>query len=120
MQERWTALQASILLGLVWAVLHYVPLAEAHRSLTWIAWWSLFTIAFRVLIVWLYNKTGKSVFGIIVFHATFNIAWQLFPINGSFWDPRITAIIMALAALVVTVVWGPRTLARTTGRSMPL
>lgn len=112
MQERWNALQASILLGSVWAVCHYVPLVEAQRSVTWIAWWSLFTIAFRVIIVWIYNNTGKSVFGVAVFHATFNVAWQLFPINGSSWDPRVTGLLTACAATIVTVVWGPRTLAR--------
>ncbi len=37
MQARWKALQAGILLGLVWAVWHWVPLLQAHRSLTWIA-----------------------------------------------------------------------------------
>ncbi len=99
MQERWSALRASILLGLFWAVFHYIPLAEAHRSLGWIAWWSLFTIAFRVLIVWIYNNTGRSVFGAAVFHATFNITWQLFPTNGSFWDPRVTGLIMTFVAL---------------------
>ncbi len=31
MQGRWNALQASILLGLVWATWHIVPLVQAHR-----------------------------------------------------------------------------------------
>jgi uncharacterized protein len=112
MQERWNAIQASILLGSVWAVYHYVALGEAHRSVTWIAWWSLFTIALRVLIVWLYNNTGKSVFGVSIFHATFNVTWQLFPNNGSSWDPHVTALLTVGVATIVTVVWGPRTLAR--------
>ncbi len=112
MQERWNAVRASILLGSFWAVFHYVPLAEAHRPVGWIAWWSLFTIAFRVLIVWIYNNTGKSVFGAALFHATFNITWQLFSNNGSSWDPRITGLITAFVVIIVTVRWGPRTLAR--------
>ncbi len=112
MQDRWSALHAGILLGSVWAVWHIVPLIQAHRPSAWIAWWCLFTVAERVLIVWLYNNTGKSVFGTAAFHATFNVAWQLFPINGSYWDPRITGIIVAFAAAIVAVIWGPRTLAR--------
>jgi membrane protease YdiL (CAAX protease family) len=37
MQARWHALQAGILLGLVWAVWHWVPLVQVHRSAEWIA-----------------------------------------------------------------------------------
>ena len=113
MQERWGALPASILLGLVWAIWHIVPLVQVHRSPAWIAWWCFGTVAARVLIVWLYNNTGKSVFAAAVFNTTINVTWQLFPIRGSYWDPRVNGVIMAIAAVVVVVVvWGPRTLVR--------
>jgi hypothetical protein len=39
----------------VWAVWHVIPLLSALRSLAFIAWWSLGTVALRVVIVWLYN-----------------------------------------------------------------
>lgn len=112
MRERWNALQAGMLLGLVWAAWHIVPLAQAQRSLAWIAWWFLFTVAVRVLIVWLYTNTGRSVFAAAVFHAFVNVSWQLFPNYGSHWDPRIFGLITALVAVIATVVWGPRRLAR--------
>lgn len=112
MQDRWNALQASILLGLVGAAWHIVPLAQADRSPTWIAWQCLTLVASRVLLVWLYNNTGKSVFAAALCHAMVNVSWQLFPNHGSHYDPRITGLITALAAVLVTVVWGPRTLAR--------
>jgi membrane protease YdiL (CAAX protease family) len=115
MQDRWNALRASILLGLVWALWHIVPLVQAHRPPTWIGWQCLCLVAERVLFVWLYNNTGKSVFATAVFHATANLSWQLFPINGSFYDPRITGLIITFAAAIVTVVWEPRTLARFDG-----
>jgi membrane protease YdiL (CAAX protease family) len=38
MQDRWNALQASILLGLVWATWHIVPLVQAQRSLVSLPW----------------------------------------------------------------------------------
>ena len=107
MQDRWGALPASILLGLVWALWHIVPLVQVHRSPAWIAWWCLGTVAARVLMVWLYNNTGKSVFAVAVFHTTINVTWQLFPIRGSYWDPRVNGVIMALTAIVVAVVWAP-------------
>jgi membrane protease YdiL (CAAX protease family) len=112
MQDRWKALPASILLGLVCAVWHIIPFAQAHRSATWIAWQCLFVVASRVLIVWLYNNTGKSVFAAILYHATINVSCFLFPNYGSHYDPRITGLIITFAAAIVAVVWGPRTLAR--------
>jgi membrane protease YdiL (CAAX protease family) len=112
MQDRWNALQASILLGLVGAAWHIVPIAQADRSPIWIAWQCLTLVASRVLLVWLYNNTGKSVLAAAVCHAMVNVSWQLFPNYGSHYDPRITGLITALAAVVVTIVWGPRTLAR--------
>jgi len=112
MQDRWGAFLAGILLGLVWAIWHIVPLVQVHRSPVWIAWWCLGTVAARVLIVWLYNNTGKSVFGAAVFHTMINVSWQLFPIHGSYFDQRVNGLIMAFAAGIVTVIWGPRTLAR--------
>lgn len=39
---------------------HYVPLLQQGRSAGWIAWWSLFTVAHRVLITWIYNNSGGA------------------------------------------------------------
>ena len=110
MQRRWSSLQASIVLGLVWAIWHFIPLVHAHRLPEWIAWWSLGTVAARVIIVWFYNNTGKSVFAATLFHAMLDVTWQLFPIHGSFYDPRITGVITAIVAAIVTIAWVPQTL----------
>jgi membrane protease YdiL (CAAX protease family) len=113
LQARYGALGGALLLGGVWAVWHFIPLLSAQRSLAWIAWWALGTVAMRVIITWLYNNTGRSVFIAVVFHAMFNLTWQLFPIEGSFYDPRVTSLIMAAVALVVVIVSGPETMIRT-------
>lgn len=112
MQQRWGALIASLVLGVVWAIYHLIGLAQAHRSVAWIVWWSLGTVAARVIIVWLYNNTGRSVFIAALFHTTINVTWQLFPINGSFYDPRVTGMLTAVVAGIIIAVWGPRTLTR--------
>ncbi len=112
LQARFGALGGAVLLGVVWAVWHVIPLLSVQRSLEWIAWWSLGTVAARVIITWLYNNTGRSVFVAILFHAMINVTWQLFPVNGSYYDPRVTSVITAAVAVVVVIVWGPRTLVR--------
>ena len=114
LQARWGALRAGVALGLVGIMWHLVPLLLLHRPPAWIAWWCLYAVAARILMVWLYNNTGKSVFAVALFHATLNLSYMLFPIYGSLFDMRLGGLVMAFAAAVVTVVWGPRTLARQT------
>jgi membrane protease YdiL (CAAX protease family) len=112
MQLRFNALLASVLLGIFLAAWHLVPLVQAQRAPSWIAGWCLSTVVLRVLTVWLYNNTGQSVFAAVLFHDMGNVSWLLFPNEGSSYDPRITGPILAVVAAVVTVIWGPRTLAR--------
>ena len=111
MRARWSALQAGLVLGVVWALWHFVPLLQAHRTAAWIAWWSLYTVALRVLIVWLYYSTGRSVFAAALFHAFTDVSGVMF---AAYYDPRITGVIVAAAAVLVTVAWGPRALAKIT------
>jgi uncharacterized protein len=112
LQGRWNALEASLIVGMVWAIWHVVPLAEANRAPTWIAWQCLGMVPFRVLIVWIYNNTGRSVFATIVFQATANVSQFLFPNYGSHYDPFVVGLILAFAAATVVFLWGPETLAR--------
>jgi membrane protease YdiL (CAAX protease family) len=114
LQERWGALVGSLVLGGVWAVWHCVPLVQVGRASDWIAGWTLGTLSTRVLHTWLYNNTGKSVFGAALFHATTNVSWQMFPNHGSHYDPRITGIILLIIAVLVTTASGPQTLVRST------
>jgi hypothetical protein len=112
LRRRFGALGGGLILGAIWAVFHFVPLAQAHRSLGWVAWWSLGAVATRVILVWLYANTGRSVFAAALYHAVVNLSWQLFPVHGSFEDPRVTGPVTALVAILIVAVWGPRTLTR--------
>ncbi len=113
LQDRWNALEAGIILGTVWAIWHTTPLLQAHYTPIFVAGQVATTVVLRVLIVWLYNNTGKSVFAAIAFHATTNVSeLVLFPIYGSYYDPVIAFIIMAITAAIVIFLWGPKTLAR--------
>lgn len=121
LQARWHALQAGLLVGLVWSAFHVVPLLQAHRSPDWIAWWTLGTVSLRVLLVWLYNTTGQSVFATALAHATGNLS-QIGPFlayaGGSYPIEalRLQSLFTAIVALTVIVVWGPRTLTRSPDR----
>ena len=114
MQDRWNALQTGLILGLVSILWHLVPLLLIGRSPTWIAWWCLYAVAARILMGWLYNNTGKSVFAVALFHATLNLSYMMFPIYCSHFEMSLGGLVMAFAAAVVTVVWRLRTLDRQT------
>lgn len=111
LQRRWGALAASVIVGVIWALGHVVPLIQTHRPPAWIVWQCLGMIPFRILITWIFNTTGNTVFATIVFHATSNVSQFLFPTYGSHYDPFLTCLILAFTAALVTVMWGPQTLA---------
>ena len=104
-RRRWGPSRSSLVLGVVWAVWHYIPLLEAGRTLAWITWWSLGTVATRVIIVWLYYNTGRSVFAAAVYHDMMNLTYSLFPINGSYYNPAVTSVIEAVIAMAIILIW---------------
>ena len=109
LQDRWGALPAGIVLGTAWALWHLVPYALANPPL-WVAGQCATTVLLRVLMVWLYNNTGRSVFGMVVFHAMTNMGSV--PDYGFPYDPVRASVILAAVAAVVVLLWGLRTLAR--------
>ena len=60
LQERWSALRASLILGAVGVAWHLVPLLVImHRPPEWIARWCVYAVAFRILVVWLFNLNSS-------------------------------------------------------------
>ena len=111
MQERWSAFTTGLLLGLVWALWHVIPELSANPP-AWVAGQFFSTILLRILIVWLYNNTGTSVLAAILFHDMVNVSEFSFPNYGSYYDPFISDAILVVMVVIVTVLWGPKTLAR--------
>jgi hypothetical protein len=120
MQERFGALKASLLLGVVWASAH-IPLFTAGGAFpSWIIWQCIYIAATRVLFVWIYNNAGKSLFAIAIMHTLFNTIWQFFPPRAgsvgllvpAFYNPSSLAITTAVLAAIVTFLWGSKTLAQ--------
>ena len=98
---RYGLLGAGVGIGAVWAVFHFVALLQVHRSLNWIAWWSLGTIATRVIMVQLYARAGRSVLAVSLLHLMGNLSWQLFPGDGAWFNPAVNGVIMAILAAAV-------------------
>jgi membrane protease YdiL (CAAX protease family) len=106
MQERWSPLQAGVLLGVIWAIWHIVAMVQAGQSPAWIAWGCLDMVGTRVLMVWLYNNTGRSVFAIALYHAMANLsAKTMFP-GGSYHAERVMSLLIVGTAAFVAVARG--------------
>lgn len=112
LQARFGALGGSLIVGAVWAGWHVIPFYQAHPDPMWVASQCAVTVGLRVLIVWLCNNNGGSILPAVIFHAMVNVSDFSFPNYGSHYDPFLAAIFTAAMAVLVTYLWGQRTLAR--------
>ena len=118
LQERYSALITGLILGVVWAGYH-IPgfLISGYYSAEWIFWHAAYIVASRVLFVWIYNNSGRSLFSMALCHWTFGLFWSLWPQDNlqkavPFYRPQITAVAAVLYVLSVVYIWGAKTLAR--------
>lgn len=103
MQNRFGALKASLILGFIWAIWHVIPWSQAHQTATWIVWQSIGTVFLRIIMVWLFNNTGKSVFAMVLFHAMINISPYLIPNYGAHYDPFIFCVLLGITVMVIAL-----------------
>jgi len=111
LQERSGALKASIILGVVWAIWHIIPWSQAHQTTSWIVWQSIGTVFLRIIMVWLFNNTSKSVFALVLFHTMNNISPYLIPNYGARYNPFVFAVLLFITTIVIIFLWGAKTLA---------
>jgi len=45
-------------------------------------------------------------------HTMYNVSYSIFPNDGSHYDPATVGAITLIIAVIVTVLWGSKTLAR--------
>jgi uncharacterized protein len=115
MLERASALKASLIMGLLHAIWHYPSMIQVGQTLPLMVWGTFFTVAMRILIVWLYNNTAKSVFVCILFHAIANTSRTIFPGSRSAFELGngiVAYSLVMITATIVTFMWGRETLAR--------
>jgi membrane protease YdiL (CAAX protease family) len=105
LRTSWSTLKAAVILGVIWALWHVIPFVEMGRSVDWIVWQCLGTVAMRVIIVWLYVNARRSVFIAVLFHTMVNVAWSLFPSHGSHYDPFVAFLILMLVTGLIIAFW---------------
>jgi membrane protease YdiL (CAAX protease family) len=104
LQERYGVFRAGLIIGAVWALWHIVPWWQLHPQQTaWVASQALGVVITRIIMGWMYAYGGRSLFLAIAFHAMDDVAWKLFPNNGSHYDPSVTTPVLAVLALLIAV-----------------
>jgi membrane protease YdiL (CAAX protease family) len=115
LQARWDALSASLILGTLWAAWH-IPLFFMRGSFQ--SELGLLTIpaalyvgsivVSSILYTWIYNNTTRSTLSAILFHFSTNFSGELMGLGDRARLYQFALI--ALAAIVVVLAWGPATL----------
>jgi membrane protease YdiL (CAAX protease family) len=119
LQERYSALAASLVVGATWAVWHYYLFVfdVAVYANVDVGLFTLRLVTISVVYVWLYNGTGGSVLVAMVYHAAGNLAAVLEPagdvppwLDAVAGYPLLVAVQVVIVGVVVAV-HGPRWLA---------
>jgi uncharacterized protein len=112
LQDRHGPLLASIMVAPVFALFHlpayfvagwiveeHTPLSQLPNVLIgYVSVVAVFAIFFRILVIWLYNITGRSVFLVALFHSAFNMT------TGQKITPDLLHLPEGLAALIPAAV----------------
>lgn len=103
MIERFGVVGAGVALGMFWAVWHLIPLAQAGHSLGWMVGWFVNTVAARVVIVAVYNRSGGAVGTAVVAHAMINLSNAYSPALDSAAFMGSLAVLTTGAAVAVSL-----------------
>lgn len=81
METKWGTRNAGLLLGLLWGLWHVPMYVFAFDHPSWVVAQTFSLIGLRILIIWLFKKTGESVFIAILIHAIYNVCMTVFPVS---------------------------------------
>ena len=110
LQARWSALVASLILGVVWAAWH-APLVymtgyfEGTTFQPELWWWLPSIVLLAVIGTWIYNNTHRSVLALIAFHFAGNLTGETMGFSGEMYP--YVHLGTALVAVLIVVGWGP-------------
>ncbi|MCK4900539.1 MAG: CPBP family intramembrane metalloprotease [Anaerolineales bacterium] len=112
MQGLWNSLKASLVLGILWAIWHIPFYIASDFEPVWIAGQLISMLAIRILISWIFNNTGKSVFATVLIHTVYNVCTIMVPSFYTSLGNSITSILIIISSVIVVFFWGSETLAQ--------
>lgn len=122
LQESRSALSSSLIVGGFWALWHipmfYIPGFGLNESQVPFGQYAITLVCASILITWIQNNTGGSLFPAFVIHALINLSGEVLPLhssNGIGVGPgawTYANILLVACTVVVIRVYGARTLVR--------
>ena len=102
LQERFSALNASLLLGLVWGFWHFPGflIGTGVPSDMPFAMFLYWIVLATILMTWVYNHTGGSILSAILMHSAGNAAFNYLPLLPQ-WVGQLTTFSLFLGLLSV-------------------
>ncbi len=125
LQKQYSALSASLIIGLLWGFWH-LPLflirGDFHEQIPFLLF-ILQDVALAIILTWIYNNTRGSLLLVHLFHAASNATVGLLPIlpmkpGDSLIPLYISVAVLVLVALVIVLLYGPKTLSRQEAESI--
>jgi membrane protease YdiL (CAAX protease family) len=119
LQSRYSALAASLFLGVFWIIWHLPVFFLPSTNQSLIPFWlfTLSVIPMGVMMTWVYNNTNQSIFAAAFFHTIGNLAHELFCIRPTADSPALTGFVIMtvlyyLATIIIVAVHGAKKLRR--------
>jgi membrane protease YdiL (CAAX protease family) len=117
LQQKYSALTASLILGVVWTAWHFHP---QNFTLLWpIAFWYFFSIIpSTIMFTWIYNNTGESLLLAVLFHTISNVCDWIVPTLPAVADASsirpfiIQRILTWVTAIIIIAIYGSKKLSR--------
>lgn len=112
MEEKKNAFAAALALGAIWALWHLPFYIYMIKDPIFIAAQVLGLVGLRVILVWIFNNAGKSVFAVILFHMVYNVTNSVLPnslVSAPLGVIVTNGFILAMAVIVV-MLWGTETM----------
>lgn len=125
LQQRHTALTASVVIGLVWALWHVPKFLTADSAQDYPFWlYTVDTVAKAVIFTWVFNGTRGSLLVATFLHASLNTSAVFLPIlpaaTGTDGPLLVSIALHCLVAVVLVLVTGPARLSRTPEPDVPV
>lgn len=109
LRSRYSLLRTSLILGVVWVIWHIPAMLAMPGAPAWsfIALQCGVLMAMRIIMVWVYEGSGRSLFAVTALHAVSNVSMMtIFPVYGSHYDPLVALVVLSI--VVVAVLGLPR------------
>jgi membrane protease YdiL (CAAX protease family) len=118
LQSKWSALVSSLVLGIFWWLWHFplfftIGMIQSEWGIGSLTFWTFTAsvLAQAVLYTWVYNNTRRSILAAILLHFMSNSTLNLLlPISARTF--LLSTILLVVAAIVVVMTWGAKTLTR--------